>query len=35
MRKATEMEIDLYWWDTNEVEISIYEVRKAKDILLQ
>lgn len=35
MRKASEMEIDLYRLDTNEVEISIYEVRRAKGILWQ
>ena len=35
MRKATEMETNGYQWDTNEVEISISEVRKAKGILFQ
>lgn len=35
MRKATEMETNWYQWDTNEVEISISEVRKAKGMLYQ
>lgn len=35
MRKATEMETNLYRWNTNEMEKSTSEVSKAKGMLSQ